>query len=59
MRVAVRLRYEDLEWNDVAELVRKDGRWVMHDLQWRESGLRERLTDFLTVPCSMDDGEPG
>lgn len=57
-RVTVTLRYEDLEWNDVAILVRERGRWVLDDLEWQEDGLRARLTDFLTEPCLPEEGAP-
>jgi hypothetical protein len=56
VRVGVRLRYEELEWIDVAELMRERQHWVLHDLEWQESGLRERLQDFLSMPC-LPDGE--
>lgn len=57
VRVGVTLRYGDLAWIDVAELVREREHWVLHDLEWEESGLRERLAEFLTVPCTMDGGD--
>ncbi len=57
VRVAVTLRYEELEWVDVAVLARERQRWVLHDLEWEQGGLRERLADFLTVPCAPGEGD--
>lgn len=51
-RVAVALRHDDLGWVDGAVLVREGERWVLHDLQWEQGGLRERLEDFLSMPCT-------
>lgn len=50
-RVQVRLAYEDLEWIDVARLIREEDRWVIDELEWEQGSLRERLTEFLSIPC--------
>jgi hypothetical protein len=55
-RVEVALRYDELNWIDGAVLIREGERWVLQDLQWEQGGLRERLQDFLSMPC-LPDGE--
>ncbi len=51
-RVRVRLAYEDLDWIDVARLIREEDRWAIDELEWERGSLSERLTDFLSIPCT-------